>query len=104
MTIFLPRTKTDRSHAGTMHKAPALSRLCPVAAYEAWLSALSLTEGPVFGVLTAGGESPVRDYRPAALCHCCGRCLPMQGCLRPTATAVTPCGAVLRPRLDGAQP
>ncbi len=48
MTIFLPRTKTDRSHAGTTHRAPALSRLCPVAAYEAWLAASGLAEGPVF--------------------------------------------------------
>ncbi|MFX5506231.1 Tn3 family resolvase, partial [Acinetobacter baumannii] len=39
MTIVLPRTKTDRNHVGTTHKAPALSRLCPVAAYEAWLAA-----------------------------------------------------------------
>jgi integrase len=48
MTIFLPRTKTDRNHVGTTHKAPTLSRLCPVAAYEAWLAASGLTEGPVF--------------------------------------------------------
>lgn len=48
MTIFLPRTKTDRNHVGTTHKAPALSRLCPVAAYEAWLGASGLAGGPVF--------------------------------------------------------
>ncbi|GCB06637.1 site-specific integrase [Ralstonia sp. SET104] len=48
MTIFLPRTKTDRNHVGTTHKAPALSRLCPVAAYEAWLGASGLADGPVF--------------------------------------------------------
>ena len=48
MIIFLPRTKTDRNHAGTTHRAPALSRLCPVAAYEAWITASGLTEGPVF--------------------------------------------------------
>ncbi|SCU97912.1 putative Cointegrate resolution protein S / recombinase [Cupriavidus necator] len=48
MTIFLPHTKTDRNHAGTTHKAPALSRLCPVAAYVAWLAASGLAAGPVF--------------------------------------------------------
>lgn len=48
MTIFLPRTKTDRQHVGTTHKAPALSRLCPVAAYEAWLAASGVADGPVF--------------------------------------------------------
>ncbi|CAJ0687179.1 site-specific integrase [Ralstonia mannitolilytica] len=48
MTVFLPRTKADRTHHGTTFKAPALSRLCPVAAYEAWLAASGLTAGPVF--------------------------------------------------------
>lgn len=33
MTLFLPRTKGDRAQLGTTFKAPALSRLCPVAAY-----------------------------------------------------------------------
>jgi site-specific recombinase XerD len=48
MTLFLPRTKGDRAQLDTTFKAPALSRLCPVAAYEAWITASSLTEGPVF--------------------------------------------------------
>lgn len=61
MTLFLPRTKGDRALLGTTFKAPALSRLCPVAAYEAWITAASLTEGPVFrgidrwGHLSDGG-------------------------------------------------
>nr|WP_232435481.1 site-specific integrase [Burkholderia ubonensis] len=48
MTLFLPRTKGDRAQLGTTFKAPALSRLCPVAAYEAWITASGLTEGYVF--------------------------------------------------------
>ncbi|WP_293048271.1 site-specific integrase [Pandoraea sp.] len=48
MTLFLPRTKGDRALLGTTYKTPALSRLCPVAAYEAWITAAGLTEGPVF--------------------------------------------------------
>lgn len=48
MTVFLPRTKTDRAQNGTTFKAPALSRLCPVAAFEAWITASGLSEGPVF--------------------------------------------------------
>lgn len=32
MTIFLPRTNTDRNHVGTTYRAPVLSLLCPVAA------------------------------------------------------------------------
>jgi len=54
MTIFLPRTKTD--HVGTTHRAPALSRLCPVAAYEAWLAASGLTRGPVFRRIDRWGK------------------------------------------------
>lgn len=56
MTIFLPQTKTDRSHAGTTHRAPALSRLCPVAAYEVWLAASGLGDGPVFRRINRWGQ------------------------------------------------
>ena len=48
MTIFLPRSKTDRNHVGRTFKAPALIRLCPVAAYLDWVGNAGLTEGPVF--------------------------------------------------------
>ncbi len=48
MTCFLPHTKGDRSHKGTMFKAPALARLCPVEAYAAWIAVTGLTEGAVF--------------------------------------------------------
>ncbi|CAJ0743492.1 MULTISPECIES: site-specific integrase [Ralstonia] len=48
MTVFLPRTKADRAQHGTTFKAPALSRLCPVAAFEAWIAASGMTDGPVF--------------------------------------------------------
>ena len=48
MTIFLPRSKTDRQRVGRTFKAPALSRLCPVAAYQDWIGNAALTEGPVF--------------------------------------------------------
>lgn len=48
MTCFLPRTKSDRQHQGTSFKAPALTRLCPVCAYMAWIDLAALTNGPVF--------------------------------------------------------
>lgn len=48
MTLFLPRTKADRAQRGTTFKAPALSRLCPVTAYETWIAASALNEGLVF--------------------------------------------------------
>ena len=48
MTLFLPRSKTDRNRVGRTFKAPALSRLCPVAAYQDWVGNTGLNEGPVF--------------------------------------------------------
>jgi len=48
MTLYLLRTKGDRAQLGRTSKAPALSRLCPVAAYEAWIATFNLAEGPVF--------------------------------------------------------
>ncbi|SAL81685.1 hypothetical protein AWB67_05908 [Caballeronia terrestris] len=56
MTLFLPRTKVDRGHLGTTFKAPALSRLCPVTAYEAWFAASGLTEGFVFRSIDRWGN------------------------------------------------
>ncbi|WP_343651321.1 site-specific integrase [Herbaspirillum sp.] len=47
MRIHLPRTKTDRSLQGRTYLTPALSRLCPVAAYLDWLAASGLRSGPV---------------------------------------------------------
>ncbi|MGF6979816.1 hypothetical protein QFZ94_008333 [Paraburkholderia sp. JPY465] len=56
MTLYLPRTKRDRAQLGTTFKAPALSRLCPVTAYEAWIAASGLTEGPVFRSIDRWGN------------------------------------------------
>jgi integrase len=56
MTLFLPRTKGDRAQRGTTFRAPALSRLCPVAAYEAWIAASGLAEGPVFRSIDRWGH------------------------------------------------
>lgn len=59
MTLFLPRTKGDRSQLGTSFRAPALSRLCPVAARETWISVSGLTAGPAFRGIDRWGN--VRD-------------------------------------------
>ncbi|MBB5190689.1 integrase [Silvimonas terrae] len=48
MECFLPRSKGDRTSQGRTFTVPALSRLCPVAACEAWLSLSGLSSGPVF--------------------------------------------------------
>lgn len=55
VTLFFPTSKGDRQNAGRSFSAPALSRLCPVQALEAWLAATQLTHGPVFRRITRWG-------------------------------------------------
>jgi site-specific recombinase XerD len=67
MTCFFPQTKGDRQLAGTSFKAPALSRLCPVAAYTAWITLSGLTEGPVFRAVNRWGELAAEGLHPNSL-------------------------------------
>lgn len=48
MKCFLPFSKGDRESAGRTFLCPALSRLCPVAAFQQWQEVLGQTTGPVF--------------------------------------------------------
>lgn len=48
LTCFLPRSKTDRQSAGNSFQCPALSKLCPVTAFENWQALSGLRKGPVF--------------------------------------------------------
>ncbi len=48
MTCYFPQTKGDRQYKGSSFKVPALSQLCPVAAYIAWVELAGLTTGSAF--------------------------------------------------------
>ena len=48
MELYLPRSKGDRRNEGTVYKVPALSRLCPVEAYQSWIEISARQNGPVF--------------------------------------------------------
>ncbi|MGF0237811.1 site-specific integrase [Rhodococcus sp. IEGM1300] len=48
ITVFLPRTKSDRDNLGHTYQTPALQRLCPVQAYINWIREAELVRGPVF--------------------------------------------------------
>ncbi|MBT9301888.1 site-specific integrase [Pseudomonas sp. TAE6080] len=48
ITLYLPRSKSDRENLGRTYQTPALLRLCPVQAYIEWLSASALVRGPLF--------------------------------------------------------
>ncbi len=48
MSCYLGRSKGDREMLGRVFKCPALSRLCPVTAFNAWVALANLTNGPVY--------------------------------------------------------
>ncbi|WP_148715760.1 site-specific integrase [Chitinolyticbacter meiyuanensis] len=56
LQIFLPYSKADRQATGRTFKVPALATLCPVAAYEDWISLSGLKEGPVFRAVDRHGN------------------------------------------------
>lgn len=56
MTCYLGRSKGDRQLQGRVFKCPALSRLCPVTAFNAWVDLAGLTEGPVFRKIDRWGH------------------------------------------------
>lgn len=56
MICFFPQTKGDRQLRGSSFKAPALSQLCPVAAYTAWIDISGLTVGAVFRSVNQWGH------------------------------------------------
>ncbi len=56
MACYLGRSKGDRQLQGRVFKCPALSLLCPVTAYNAWIDLAGLTEGPVFRKIDRWGH------------------------------------------------
>ncbi|WP_323844349.1 site-specific integrase [Microbulbifer magnicolonia] len=64
LTIFLPRSKGDRQNAGREFRVPALSRLCPVSAYEEWIHLADIGEGPVFRGINRWGHLSEQGLKP----------------------------------------
>ncbi|MBA2922833.1 site-specific integrase [Pseudomonas sp. P7] len=56
LELFVASSKTDREHQGRTVTVPALKRLCPVQAYEEWLQASELKEGPLFRSIDRWGH------------------------------------------------
>lgn len=67
MTLYLPRSKGDRQARGTIHQLPALSRLCPVTAVQAWCEVAALSEGPLFRAVDTGGAVRARALHANSL-------------------------------------
>ncbi|MCK6414907.1 MAG: tyrosine-type recombinase/integrase [Burkholderiaceae bacterium] len=56
MTCYLGRSKGDRQLQGRVFKCLALSRLCPVTAFNAWVDLAGLSGGPVFRKIDRWGH------------------------------------------------
>jgi integrase len=67
MTIFLPRSKSDRHNNGQTYKTPSLSRLCPVSAYSDWIHAAEITDGPVFRGIDRWGRLSENTLNPSSI-------------------------------------
>ena len=67
ITLFLPRSKGDRSGLGKTYHTPALKELCPVKAYLQWLDASKLSDGPVFRGINRWGHISSKAMHPISL-------------------------------------
>jgi integrase len=67
MSCYFPHTKSDRANAGSTYKAPALPRLCPVDAYQAWVSAAQISTGPVYRAVDRWGAVAETALHPDSL-------------------------------------
>ncbi|MBK5344671.1 tyrosine-type recombinase/integrase [Pseudomonas sp. TH49] len=67
LEVFLASGKTDHHHQGKTVSVPALKRLCPVEAYERWLEASGLQQGPVFRAIDRWGHIGPSGLNPNSL-------------------------------------
>jgi integrase len=67
LVCYLPRSKGDRQFEGRTFRCPALSRLCPVSAYQSWVALSGLTEGPVFRKIDRWGQVAEEGLSPNSL-------------------------------------
>lgn len=56
ISLYLPRSKSDRDNLGKTYQTPALQRLCPVQAYIEWINCAALVRGPVFRAIDRWGN------------------------------------------------
>jgi len=56
ISVYVPRSKSDRENLGRTYQTPSLQRLCPVQAYIEWISNAALVRGPVFRSIDRWGN------------------------------------------------
>ncbi|MBB4814142.1 MULTISPECIES: site-specific integrase [Pseudomonas] len=64
ISLYVPRSKSDRDNLGKTYHTPALLRLCPVRAYGDWLSTAALVRGPVFRAIDRWGNVGEEGLHP----------------------------------------
>ncbi|TSD25932.1 site-specific integrase [Pseudomonas chlororaphis] len=64
ISLYLPRSKSDRDNLGKTWHTPALRRLCPVQAYIEWINAAALVRGPVFRGIDRWGHLSEEGLHP----------------------------------------
>lgn len=74
MELFVARTKTDRMSLGRSYRAPALRQLCPVNAYQDWITVSSITDGPVFPSIDRWGRVGRHALHPDSISGILRRC------------------------------
>lgn len=79
LSLFLPSSKSDREHQGRTVSVPALKRLCPVQAYEEWLTLSQLQAGPVFCGLDRWGHLSTEALHPHSVSRVLRRALSRGG-------------------------
>jgi integrase len=67
MQCYLPTSKADRQASGRTFQCPALSKLCPVTAFQAWQIALGENSGPVFRRIDRWGHVSSSSMAPGSV-------------------------------------
>ncbi|MNV56607.1 Phage integrase family protein [compost metagenome] len=79
LTLFLSSSKSDRDNQGRTVSVPALKRLCPVQAYEDWLTLSHLQVGPVFCSIDRWGHLAPTALHPYSVSRVLRRALTRGG-------------------------
>lgn len=64
LQLFLPGSKTDVDYLGRSFCVPALTRLCPVEAYQEWVMTAKIKRGPVFRAVDRWGHLSDKALHP----------------------------------------
>ncbi len=91
MACYLGRSKGDRQLKGRVFKCPALSRVCSVTAFKAWVSLAGLIEGPGFRKIDRWDHVAEVGLHANSLIPMLRSLFTEAGVVCPKSTPATPC-------------